>query len=154
MTQHSRAAKIAAIHALAQMYADHPDLPMPEAISLHTSIARDAGTEAHRVAEVVFAGELECAGLSLATYGETHSRVTAMRMLPGMWDHGISVALYVAAELDARPDAARYIGPDGQPISRADRGEVLTADGKQPVPEHVQGVSFGEGPARETGAAR
>jgi hypothetical protein len=154
MTQHSRAAKIAAIHALAQMYADNPDLPMPGSIALQTTFARDADTEEHRVAEVMFAGELECAGLSLATYGETHNRVTAMRMLPGMWDHGISVALYVAAELDARPEGGRYIGPEGQPISRADRSEVLTADGSQPVPEHVQGLSFGEGPARETGAAR
>jgi hypothetical protein len=145
MTQHSRAAKIAAIHALAQMYADHPDLPMPGSIALQTTFARDADTEEHRVAEVVFAGELECGGLSRATYGETHNRVTAMRLIPSMWDLGISVALYVAAELDARPEGGRYIGPDGQPVSWADRGEVLTADGSQPVPEHVEGVALGRG---------
>jgi hypothetical protein len=145
MTQHSRAAKIAAIHALAQMYADHPDLPMPERITLQTTIDRGAGTEEHRVAEVVYAGELECGGIGAATYGETRHTVTAMRMLPGMWDHGLSVALYVTAELDARNDAARYIGPDGQPISHADRDEVLAPDGSQPVPAGVEGVALGRG---------
>lgn len=98
-----RARQVAALHALANWYAEHPDIPMPENVICSTWSYSHEGDEADRVLAV-----LDFARRVGATPTETWDEVKAHHTLMHM--HGMAVRIHHTARLaQVSGGAGRYV---------------------------------------------
>lgn len=97
----ARQRKIAAIHALAQWYTDHPDEPLPQYVSAHSRTTKHDGPEVDRVIDVTTFANRTGASLSEDWY-EVRAYLRLLNQ------DGMQITVSHAATLEQR-SAARYV---------------------------------------------